>query len=165
MSTRPRKQRSGPSPASGLAHREQAAQTAPEIRFRVDFDDRCSVGAGKIRLLEAVEQTGSLAQGARDIGMSYRRAWLLIDSMNAEFDTPVVSASVGGTGGGGAKVTSFGRQLIDAYRKLESRLAPLTADCMGRIAAHALVRRRQSNASGVPSRKSMARPLKHKTSR
>lgn len=164
MSTRPRKQRSGPTPATRLAHGEQPARSRPEIRFRVDFDDRCSVGVGKIRLLEAIAQTGSLSQAARDIAMSYRRAWLLIDSMNAEFDTPVISASVGGTGGGGAKVTSFGKEVIESYRKLEARLVPLTVDCMGKIAAHAVGRRARSTA-GLPSRRSIAKPLKRETSR
>lgn len=135
-----------------------------QIRFRVDFDDRCSVGVGKIRLLEAIARTGSLSQAARDIAMSYRRAWLLIDSMNAEFDTPVISASVGGTGGGGAKVTSFGRELIEAYRKLETRLAPLSVDCMGKIASHAVGHRGRSTAR-VPPRKRIARSLKRETSR
>jgi molybdate transport system regulatory protein len=163
MSTRPRKQRSGPTPATRLADGEQPARRPLEIRFRVDFDDRCSVGVGKIRLLEAIAQTGSLSQAARDIAMSYRRAWLLIDSMNAEFDTPVISASVGGSGGGGAKVTSFGRELMEAYRKLEMRLTPLTVDCMGKIAAHAVGRRGRSTAGS--SRKSIAKPLKRETSR
>jgi molybdate transport system regulatory protein len=134
----------------------------PEIRFRVDFDG-CSVGIGKIRLLEAVERTGSLSQAARAIAMSYRRAWLLIDSMNSEFDIRVVSASVGGSGGGGAKVTSFGKTLIEAYRELETRLAPLTTDCMGEVAKHAVVRR--GRTVRPPSRKSIARPLKHSGSR
>ena len=156
MTTRSRKRPSRPSRATG---REQAASRVPEIRFRVDFDDRCSVGVGKIRLLEAVEHTGSLSQAAREIAMSYRRAWLLIDSMNAEFDTPVISASVGGSGGGGAKVTPFGRELVAAYRRLEARLATLAADCMAEVAAHAVGRRARSNA-GVRSRKSIAKRLK-----
>ncbi|MHB8813518.1 MAG: winged helix-turn-helix domain-containing protein [Steroidobacteraceae bacterium] len=160
MSTRLRRQPSRPSPTAGLAHREQAAPRAPEIRFRVDFDDRCSVGVGKIRLLEAIEHTGSLSQAARDIGMSYRRAWLLIGSMNAEFDTPVISATVGGSGGGGAKLTSFGRELIEAYRKLETRLVLLTANYMGKFAAHAIGRPRRSAAGGIPSRKTIAKSLK-----
>jgi molybdate transport system regulatory protein len=133
---------------------------APEIRFRVDFYDRCSVGTGKIRLLEAVERTGSLSQAAREIPMSYRRAWLLIDSMNTEFDTPVISATVGGSGGGGAKLTSFGRQLIGAYRALETRLAALAAEHMGSIAAHALNRRSRFAAGGLPPRERISRPLK-----
>ena len=133
------------------------------IRFRVDFYDRCSVGIGKIRLLEAIERTGSLSQAARTTGMSYRRAWLLIDSMNTEFDTPVISATVGGAGGGGAKLTSFGRELISAYRGLETRLAVLTAEHMSRVAAHALNRRTRSAVSALPLRERISRPLKRAT--
>ncbi len=161
MTIRPPRRLSESSPP---IHREHRTPHSPEIRFRIDFDDHCSVGVGKIRLLEAVEHTGSLSQAAREIAMSYRRAWLLVDSMNAEFDTPVISASVGGSGGGGAKVTSFGRELIEAYRSLEARLTSLTADCMSRVAAHAVGRRGESTAR-TPSRKSIARPLKRVTTR
>jgi molybdate transport system regulatory protein len=161
MLTRPPRRSSRSSPPT---HREHATPRSPEIRFRVDFNDRCSIGVGKIRLLEAVEHTGSLSQAAREVAMSYRRAWLLMDSMNAEFDTPVISASVGGSGGGGAKVTSFGRELIAAYRSLETQLTPLTADCMSRVAAHAVGRRGRPGVR-APSRKSIARSLKRVTSR
>jgi molybdate transport system regulatory protein len=164
MSTRRLKQRSRAPAAARHGSRVLVAPSSPEIRFRVDFDDRCSVGVGKVRLLEAVEHTGSLSQAARHMGMSYRRAWLLIESMNVEFDTPVISATVGGSGGGGAKLTSFGKELIEAYRKLEMQLAPLTADCMGRVAAHVAGRRGPSAASGMSSRKSIAKSLKRGTS-
>jgi molybdate transport system regulatory protein len=133
---------------------------SPEIRFRVDFYDRCSIGVGKVRLLETIERTGSLSQAARDIGMSYRRAWLLIDSMNTEFDTPVISATVGGAGGGGAKLTAFGRELIGAYRGLETRLAALAAEHMGGIAVHARNRRSRPAARDVPPRERISKPLK-----
>jgi molybdate transport system regulatory protein len=159
MRTRPLKQRSRAPGALRLTSRVQVAPSSPEIRFRVDFDNRCSVGVGKVRLLEAIEHTGSLSQAARHMGMSYRRAWLLIDSMNVEFDTPVISATVGGSGGGGAKLTSFGTELIEAYRQLETRLAPLTAECMRKIATHALARPARSVAA-IRSRKSIAKSLK-----
>lgn len=165
MSTRPRGQFSKPSPPGGLADRGPPFLSAPEIRFRVDFDDHCSVGIGKIRLLEAIENAGSLSQAARDIGMSYRRAWLLIDSMNAEFDTPVMSATVGGSHGGGAKLTSFGRELIKAYRKLETRLTSLTANYMGEIAGHSVGHRGRSGRRGISLRKTIAKPLKRTRSR
>lgn len=135
---------------------------APEIRFRVDFNERCSVGVGKIRLLEAVGRTGSLSQAARELGMSYRRAWLLMDSMKAEFDTPVISATVGGTGGGGARVTAFGQELISAYRGLETRLSAFAAEHMGGIAAHAR-NRRGSGAGGTAPRRPISKPLKRAT--
>lgn len=157
MSTRRQMRVSEPLPAAGLTHREQETASSPEIRFRVDFYERCSVGIGKICLLEAIERTGSLSQAAREIGMSYRRAWLLMDSMNAEFDTPVTSAVVGGSGGGGAKLTAFGKELARAYRGLEARLAALTARHMGTIAAHALNRRSRSATSGIPPRERISR--------
>jgi len=161
MSTRPRKQPAESSPNAAGAHREQAAAGFPEIRFRVDFDDRCSVGIGKISLLEAIVRTGSLSQAARELGMSYRRAWLLVDSMNADFDTPVISATVGGSGGGGARLTSFGQELVQAYRKLEARLTALTAEHMSTVAAHAAGPHRRSAAGGAPVRGRLSRPLQH----
>jgi len=149
------------SPAAEPPLRPESRKASPGIRFRVDFDDRCSVGIGKISLLEAIERSRSLSQAARDIGMSYRRAWLLIDSMKGEFDTPVISATVGGSGGGGAQLTAFGRELIQAYRKLEGRLASLTLEHMGEVAAHVARPQRRSPAGGAPLRGRLSRPLKH----
>jgi molybdate transport system regulatory protein len=134
--------------------------SSPALRFRVDFHDGCSVGIGKISLLEAIARTGSLSQGARDIGMSYRRAWLLIDSLNGDFDTPVVSATVGGSGGGGAQLTSFGRDLVQAYRKLEGRLTPMTVEHMSEVAAHVAGSPRRSPAGGATPRGRLSRSLK-----
>jgi molybdate transport system regulatory protein len=156
-----------PQHSSAPRQRSRTAPHPPQIRFRVDFDERCSVGIGKIRLLEAIEQTGSLSRAARAVGMSYRRAWLLIHSLNGEFDTQVISATVGGSGGGGAALTPFGRELIVAYRTLERQLAALTADQMGRLAAHAAARgdTRRAAAGGAPPRKSLSRPLKRAAAR
>jgi len=95
------------------------------VRFRVDFGSRCSVGAGKIELLEGIARTGSISQAARYMRMSYRRAWLLIEDMNVSFDHPVTHASVGGRGGGGVVLTAFGSRLVAGYRRLESSLQPL----------------------------------------
>jgi molybdate transport system regulatory protein len=106
------------------------------VRFRVDFGDRCSVGAGKIELLEGIARTGSLSQAAREMRMSYRRAWLLLDDMNLSFDHPVAHASVGGRGGGGVVLTSFGSGLVAGYRRLESSLRPLADACMEEFGRH-----------------------------
>ncbi|HEY0799584.1 MAG TPA: LysR family transcriptional regulator, partial [Steroidobacteraceae bacterium] len=92
------------------------------LRFRVDFGTDCSVGLGKIELLEGIAQTGSLSKAAREMQMSYRRAWLLLEDLNRSFDQPVARASVGGRGGGGAILTTFGQRLVDGYRKLESEV-------------------------------------------
>jgi len=91
----------------------------PIVRFRVDFDSAHSVGPGKIELLEHIRETGSLSQAGREIGMSYRRAWLLLDSVNTSFRQPVVATNIGGKAGGGATLTEFGAALVDAYRQLE----------------------------------------------
>jgi molybdate transport system regulatory protein len=89
------------------------------VRLRIDFGPQSSIGPGKIALLEHIETSGSLSQAARDLGMSYRRAWLLLDDLNHALGEPVITTSVGGAGGGGAQVTSFGRKLVAAYRDLE----------------------------------------------
>jgi molybdate transport system regulatory protein len=68
----------------------------PVVRFRIDFAEHSSIGPGKIRLLEAIRDSGSLSQGARNIGMSYRRAWLLVESLRQSFREPVTVASTGG---------------------------------------------------------------------
>ena len=77
------------------------------VRLRIDFGPRSSIGPGKIGLLERIESTGSLSQAARELGMSYRRAWLLLDDLNHALTEPVTTASVGGAGGGGARLTPF----------------------------------------------------------
>jgi molybdate transport system regulatory protein len=106
------------------------------VRFRVDFGNRCSVGVGKIELLEGIARTGSLSQAAREMRMSYRRAWLLLEDMNLSFDHPVTLASVGGRGGGGVVLTSFGSGLVAGYRRLESSLRPLADACMEDFGRH-----------------------------
>ncbi len=100
------------------------------VRFRVDFGNRCSVGVGKIELLEGIARTGSLSQAAREMRMSYRRAWLLLEDLNVSFDRRVAQASVGGRGGGGVVLTAFGASLVAGYRRLESGLQPLAKACL-----------------------------------
>jgi molybdate transport system regulatory protein len=114
------------------------------IRLRIDFGSASSLGPGKIALLEHIGASGSLSQAARDLGMSYRRAWLLLDDLNHAFAEPVTTASIGGAGGGGARLTDFGRKVVAAYRDLEhatdeiarARLAWLAGDSAG-AAPHA----------------------------
>ena len=101
--------------------------TAPGVRFRIDFAKNSSVGPGKIRLLEAIRDSGSLSRAARSIGMSYRRAWLLVNSLKQSFREPVTLASTGGKDGGGMLVTEFGDALISNYRELERDFATLAA--------------------------------------
>jgi molybdate transport system regulatory protein len=100
---------------------------APVVRFRIDFAEHSSLGPGKILLLEAIRDSGSLSQGARNIGMSYRRAWILVESLKQSFRQPVTVATTGGKDGGGMQITEFGYALIENYRQLERDFAALAA--------------------------------------
>jgi molybdate transport system regulatory protein len=91
------------------------------LTLRVDFGANRSIGPGKVRLLEAVGRTGSIAKAGRELGMSYRRAWLLINDMNLCFKDAVVAAKPGGSRGGGATLTPFGEKLIRDYRAIERK--------------------------------------------
>ncbi len=95
------------------------------VRLRIDIGPDCSIGPGKIALLEQIERSGSLSQAARVLKMSYRRAWLLLEDLNRTLGQPVTTASIGGAGGGGAQITPFGRQVVAAFREIE--LAATTA--------------------------------------
>ncbi len=100
---------------------------APVVRFRIDFAEHSSLGPGKILLLEAIRDSGSLSQGARNIGMSYRRAWILVESLKQSFRQPVTVATTGGKDGGGMQITEIGYALIENYRQLERDFAALAA--------------------------------------
>lgn len=89
------------------------------ITLRIDFDGSRALGPGKVRLLELVGETGSISAAGRAMGMSYRRAWLLVDALNQTFREPVVLTRGGGVGGGGADLTPFGAGLVASYRAME----------------------------------------------
>lgn len=89
------------------------------LRLRIDFDEGRALGPGKVRLLELVGETGSISAAGRAMGMSYRRAWLLVDALNRTFREPVVSTRGGGAGGGGASLTPFGAELAACWRAME----------------------------------------------
>jgi molybdate transport system regulatory protein len=90
------------------------------VVIRLDFAHGRRVGPGKMALLEQIEATGSISAAGRALGMSYRRAWLLVEQLNGMFAEPVVTAHPGGAGGGGAALTPFGAQLLDSYRGIEA---------------------------------------------
>jgi molybdate transport system regulatory protein len=91
------------------------------LTVRVDFGAKRALGPGKIRLLEAVGSFGSISQAGQSLGMSYRRAWLLIEDINRCFRDSVVIKKSGGAQGGGASLTPFGEALIKKYRSIESQ--------------------------------------------
>ncbi|HMN81065.1 MAG TPA: LysR family transcriptional regulator [Burkholderiaceae bacterium] len=94
-------------------------QPVVQFRLRITRGAGIALGPGKIRLLEAIAETGSISSAARKLDMSYRRAWDLVDEMNRSLKQPVVETAVGGTRGGGTVVTESGRRVIELYRRIE----------------------------------------------
>lgn len=92
----------------------------PRLRLRIRFGGDAVLGPGKAELLERIEASGSIAAAARDMGMSYKRAWLLIETLNAMFDAPSVRSTRGGPDKGGAVLTERGRAVLAHYRAIES---------------------------------------------
>ena len=93
---------------------------AEVLRIRVPHGDDVALGPGKAALLEAIQETGSISAAGRKLGMSYRKAWLLVDQMNGCFAQPVVVSTKGGARGGGAAVTPFGLDVLIWYRDMEA---------------------------------------------
>jgi molybdate transport system regulatory protein len=113
----------------------------PALRPRVYLDADVAVGPGKIDLLRQVASGRSISAAARAMGMSYTRAWQLVDAMNAHFGT-VVATSTGGRGGGGAALTPQGAALIAAYEALEAKLNAAAADEIAALARLVPAKRR-----------------------
>lgn len=94
----------------------------PRLSLRLHFAQGLTFGRGKADLLQAIAQAGSISGAGRDLGMSYRRAWALVDEMNQHFRAPLVDSSRGGAKGGGASLTDMGRKVLADYRALEDLL-------------------------------------------
>jgi molybdate transport system regulatory protein len=93
------------------------------LHLRIDFGPEQALGPGKVRLLELINETGSISAAGRALNMSYRQAWLLVDDLNHMFSTPVVTAQIGGGGGGGTALTATGDGVVRLYRDIERRAA------------------------------------------
>jgi molybdate transport system regulatory protein len=104
------------------------------LKVSVVFESGARIGPGKAKLLESIRDTGSISAAARDMGMSYKRAWLLLDSMNQAFTELVVTAAPGGSGGGGATLTPFGVEVLERYRRIHDRAAAMAADDLTALA-------------------------------
>lgn len=88
--------------------------------LRLKLSDRFSIGPGKVRLLETIAETGSIAAAGRRLKMSYKRAWSLVEEMNAGFREPLVASARGGNARGGASLTPAGETVLSSYRKVEA---------------------------------------------
>lgn len=109
------------------ALRYSAGMSPTQLRFRILLRPDFALGPGKIDLLAGIAETGSISAAGRQMGMSYKKAWRLIDDMNRAFRRPLVAAAKGGKSGGGASLTATGKAVLARYRAMESRAARLYA--------------------------------------
>ncbi|HZT47954.1 MAG TPA: LysR family transcriptional regulator [Hyphomicrobiaceae bacterium] len=122
QSTRRRRKQAAESPQAG-----GDAGRRPVLTIRVDFGPPGSLGPGKIRLMELISKHGSISAAGKEMGMSYRRAWLLVDDINQMFRAPLVEKQTGGSGGGGARLSKLGRDVVGRYRAIEGAAATASA--------------------------------------
>lgn len=103
--------------------RDPDSPAQPRLRIRIVFGEDEMIGPGKAELLERIDRTGSIAAAGREMVMSYKRAWVLIGTLNAMFRDPLVESTRGGPGGGGAVLTPNGQRVLSLYRAFETEAA------------------------------------------
>jgi len=101
--------------------RKNAAKGTLRPQIRIMFRKAIAMGPGKADLLQAIGEAGSISAAARRMKMSYRRAWLLVDTMNQCFDGPLVETATGGNHGGGARITELGQEVLRRYREMDAK--------------------------------------------
>ena len=106
----------------------------PGLTLRILGAGDPAMGPGKAELISRIDATGSISAAAREMGMSYRRAWQLVEAINASFHEPVVVTAIGGKRGGGASVTDFGRQLVAQFHAMEEKASGAIAGELARFA-------------------------------
>jgi len=111
------------------------------LTLRVLAKGAPAMGPGKAELIARIGQTGSISAAARAMGMSYRRAWQLVEALNAAYREPVVTTAVGGPSGGGARVTAFGKHLVVLFRAMEDKASAAIAADLRRFDRQLRVRR------------------------
>jgi molybdate transport system regulatory protein len=122
-----------------------------DFTLRVALTKEHHLGPGKVRLLELIDELGSISAAGRAMAMSYRRAWLLIDSMNAAFRDPVITSAIGGKAGGGAVLTPLGHEVITRFRRMEATTRKAIAADVGALRAN-------TKSRSVAARKGSVRP-------
>ena len=112
-----------------------SAHPKPEVRFRMRIrkGDVVALGPGKVDLLEAVREHGSISAAARSLDMSYRRAWLLIDELNQSLKSPATVSEQGGQSGGGCMLTPVGERIVRLYRDVEAQAQKACAKQIGEL--------------------------------
>lgn len=121
-----------------MAQKDTGPARPPRFRIRIILNDQAMLGPGKAQLLEAIRNTGSIAAAGRTMGMSYKRAWMLVEELNRVFRDPLVDSTRGGAKGGGAQLTAAGEAVLSHYRKLEEIMAEAGAARMTTL--HSMLR-------------------------
>jgi len=123
-------------PRQQTAKSQKSATRVPiNPQIRISFKKSIAMGPGKADLLDAIAATGSISAAGRKMQMSYRRAWLLVETMNACFREPLVETLIGGQHGGGARVTPLGEEVVRRYRQMEAKAARSVTREMAAFAA------------------------------
>jgi molybdate transport system regulatory protein len=123
------------------------------FRMRVTAGDTILVGPGKISLLEAIRDTRSITAAAKSMGMSYRRAWILVDELNRSLASAAVASAIGGERGGGSALTDVGHELVEVYRRIEATAARACAKDIARLLDLVAPRKASARSPGrKPSR-------------
>ncbi|MBU4528793.1 MAG: LysR family transcriptional regulator [Hoeflea sp.] len=117
-----------------VCQRQEADVKTPKLRLKLTFDSGLTLGPGKADLLQGIAADGSISAAGRRMRMSYKRAWMLVEEMNAAFEAPLVESSRGGASGGGARLTAAGEAVLAHYRKLEAITLTQGADEISGIA-------------------------------
>jgi molybdate transport system regulatory protein len=107
------------------------------LSIRVDLADGFRLGPGKVRLMELIAEHGSISAAGRAMGMSYRRAWLLVESLNSAFRGPLIETQTGGSHGGGAGLTELGRSVVKRYRSIEAEASATSGADLRALGAEA----------------------------
>lgn len=114
----------------------KVANQTTGARLRLVLAPRIAIGPGKADLLEGIRETGSIAAAGRRMGMSYKRAWGLVETLNGYFSEPLVATSRGGAMQGGAALTTMGAHVLDTYRRMEARTAEAVAEDFDALRNH-----------------------------
>jgi molybdate transport system regulatory protein len=107
----------------------------PAIKVRIYFNADTMLGPGKADLLQGILETGSIAAAGRRMGMSYKRAWYLVDTLNHYFSEPLVHSAKGGKAGGGATLTATGHMVLETYRRMQDKVAMAIHDDTAQLKA------------------------------
>lgn len=115
--------------------RPQDRPQGPRFRLRLDYGAGQMIGPGKAELMERIHRTGSIAAAGREMGMSYKRAWQLVEVLNSMFAEELVLSSRGGAKGGGATLTATGQEVLAAYRDIEAAALEAAGPGLARLQA------------------------------